>query len=60
MITKGTLIRYKGEEKKGLWPGRLLAVHEREGDKLVVWDEQKSKDEYSTRTINIKDAEEVC
>lgn len=59
MITKGSLVRYKGEEKKGLWPGRLLSVHEREEYKLIVWDERKSADEYTTRTINVNEVEEV-
>jgi hypothetical protein len=59
MIGKGSLVRYKGEEKKNLWPGRMLMVHEREGDKVVVWDERKSLTEWTTKTVSVNDLEEV-
>ena len=54
------MVRYKGEEKKRLWPGRLLSVHERDGEELTVWDERKLNGEYTTLKVSIKEVEEVC
>jgi hypothetical protein len=34
-------------------------VHEREGDKVVVWDERKSLTEWTTKTVSVNDLEEV-
>ena len=59
MINKGTLVRFKGDDKR-FYTGQLLMVHEREGDKLTVWNERKSSNKWTTATINAKDVEEVC
>lgn len=60
MIGKGSFVKYIGEEKKNLWKNRKLMVHERNGDNLVVWDQQKSRSEYTTTTVSVKDVEEIC
>ena len=58
MISKGSLVRYHGKDKR-LYEGKLLSVHERVGDKLVVWHERKPNGNYSKITLSIKDVEEV-
>ena len=60
MIGQGTLVRYKGDEKKHLWPGRMLSVHERDGEKVVVWVARPDKNDFITADVNIKDVEEIC
>ena len=60
MISKGTLVKYVGEDKKTMYYGRLLMVHERDGDKVVVWDQRKGKGDYTTKTLSSKEVEEGC
>lgn len=58
MIGVGSLVRFIGADKR-FWNGRLLSVHERRGDKLIVWNEQKPNGKWTTAEIDIKDVEEV-
>ena len=59
MIRKGSLVRFKGKDKR-LWDGQMLSVHEVIGDKAVLWFERKAKDKWSKITVRIIDLEEVC
>ena len=58
MISKGSLVRYTGKDKR-LWEGKLLSVHERVGDKVVVWHDRKPNGKFSKITLNVKDLEEI-
>ena len=58
MIGVGSLVRFKGNDKR-FWNGKLLAVHKRDGDKIVVWKERKPNGKWTTAELNIKDVEEV-
>lgn len=59
MIGKGSLVRYKGANTAVAWVGKLLQVHEREGDKIAVYVPNRNG-KWKTVTISIKDVEEVC
>lgn len=59
MINKGSLVRYKGTDKR-FYTGRKLMVHERKDGLIVVYNERKSADKWSKVTIPVKDVEEVC
>ena len=58
MIGKGSLVRYTGNDKR-LWQGKLMSVHERTGDKLIVYHERKPNGKFSKITLPVKDFEEV-
>ena len=58
MIKKGSLVRYKGPDKR-LWNGKLLFIAETNGDRLTAYFERKPNGKYSTITIPLKDVEEV-
>ena len=58
MIGVGSLVRFNGTDKR-FWNGKLLSVHERKGDKIVVWNEQKPNGKWTTAVLDIKDVEEV-
>ena len=58
MIGVGSLVRFKGTDKR-FWDGKLLTVHERNGDKIIVWNGQKNG-KWKTAELNVKDVEEVC
>ena len=58
MIDVGSLVRFKGTDKR-FYEGKLLSVHERNGDKIIVWKEQKTNGKWTTAELNIKDVEEV-
>lgn len=59
MINKGTVVRFNGADKR-FYTGQLLMVHEREGDRLTVWNERINANKWTTAIINVKDVEEVC
>ena len=59
MIKQGSLVRYKGENKR-FWPGKLLMVYEVKGDSVTVWNEPKPNGKWTTATVNVKELEEVC
>lgn len=59
MISKGSLVRYKGTDKR-FWHGRKLLVHERKADMLIVYNERLKADKWTKVTIPVKDVEEVC
>lgn len=58
MIGVGSLVRYNGNDKR-LWKGKLLSVHERNGDSLTVWYEKKPNGKWTTTTVSLKEVEEV-
>ena len=58
MIGVGSLVRFIGTDKR-LWKGKLLSVHERNGDSLTVWHERKPNGKWTTITVSAKDVEEV-
>ena len=59
MINKGSLVRYKGTDKR-FYTGRKLLVHERKDDMIIVYNERLKADKWSKVTIPVKDVEEVC
>ena len=59
MISKGSLVRYKGTNKR-FYQGRKLLVHERKDDMIIVYNERLKADKWSKVTIPVKDVEEVC
>lgn len=59
MIGKGTLVRYKGTDKR-FYEGKMFMVHERHGDILTVWNDRKKNGKFTTIELHVKDVEEVC
>lgn len=59
MITKGSLVRYKGTDRR-FYPGRKLLVHQRKDDFIVVYNERLKANKWTKVTIPVKDVEEVC
>ncbi len=62
MIRKGSIVRYKGTDKRfydGKNNGRLFMVNERKEDKISVYNERKATGKWSTITIPAKDMEVV-
>ena len=57
-ITKGTLVRYLGN-KEPLWNGKLLMVHDRVGEQIIVWHERKQNGKYTKLTLNVREVEVV-
>lgn len=61
MIKAGSLVRLiRDSNEAGLWKGKLLTVHERMNDTLVVWADPKGNQRYKTVEINVNEVEEVC
>ena len=58
MIDTGSLVRFKGTDKR-FWTGKMLFVHERKGDKIIVWNERKPNGKWTSAELNVKDVEEV-
>ena len=58
MIEVGSLVRFKGTDKR-FYEGKLLSVHERKGDKIIVWKDRKPNGKWTTAELDVKDVEEV-
>ena len=58
MISKGSLVRYVGGNRKEAWRGRLLAVSDRRENEVDLYT-QDNKGRWKTFTVDIKDLEEV-
>lgn len=58
MIGVGSLVKYKGNRKQ-FYDGKMLMVHERNGDTIVVYKDQKANGKWTTTELNVKDVEEV-
>ena len=59
MISKGSLVQYKGTDKR-FYTGQKLMVHERKDDKIIVYNERTKANKWTKVTIPVKDVEEVC
>ena len=59
MIGKGSLVRYLGKDTKHVWHGKLVFVHDRNGDTLTVYTERNDKGKWKTTTIPVSEVEAV-
>ena len=59
MIGRGSLVRYIGNDGKFVY-GQILFVHDRDGEKVIVYTERNSKGKWLTATVMLKDVEAVC